>query len=539
MRIHPRRRVATATGLIAVVAVVAAACSGPGGAGAARDESGASAPVRGGVLRVGMAAPRSLDPLRAASAAELVLADLLYDTLTTVDPRTGSPRPGLAERWEAGPESRRFTFHLRPGARFGDGRPVGAADAVFTLDRARAPGSGLSSLLAPALGLVLQVTATGSSTVVVSLSEPFPDFPAVLANPALGVVPEGVATDELANGVPGSGPFRVAEREGAVIRLRRAVGSAALLDGVDVVTGDGRAVAGAFAAGELDWALVPTEEAPSLAARTGRAAYAPLAGSVFYGINLRSPKLGDVRFREAIVRAVDRAGIATRVYGGTVRPVTGPVPLGVPGAVADPCGERCRFDPGRARALVAEAYPGGAPPLAVDTEDEPLQRSVATAIAEGLQAVGIPATVRTHSPGEYAALVARGDQEVFRLGWAAGYPSAEAFLRPLFESRSDTNVTGFASPAVDAALAAARTSPDPAARLARLEEAQRIVMAAVPVIPIGQFETLAFAGARVRGLRVSVLGTFDGAAVWLASRAPAKPRSANSRSAKGSTGKSG
>lgn len=516
----PKRGVGVGVFTVAAAVVVLAVgglagCSG-GGAGPGGGAATTSGPVRGGVLRVGMAAPRSLDPLRAQSAAEVVLADLLYDTLTTVDPRTGEVRPGLATRWEAGPGLRSFTFHLRPGARFGDGRPVRAADVVFTLDRARVPGSGLSALVTPALGAVSEVAAPDAGTVVVSLTEPFPDLPAVLAHPALGVVPAGAPAAELADGVPGSGPFAVAERDGGVIRLRRARGSPALLDGVEVHTGDGRTVASTFAAGRLDWALVPAEEAPSLAARTGRAAYAPLAALVFYGINVRSPKLADPRFREAIVRAVDRAAIARGVYRGTVRPVAGPVPQGVPGAVADPCGERCRFDPGRARGLVAEVFPGGPPPVAVDTEDEPVQRAVAGAIAEGLRAVGIEATVRTHSPEEYAALVARGGQEVFRLGWAAGYPSAAAFLRPLFESGSETNVTGFASPAVDAALAAARTTADPAVRLARLEEAQRMVMAAVPIIPIGQFETLAFSAERVRGLRLTVVGSFDGAAVWLA-----------------------
>lgn len=473
-------------------------------------------PTRGGILRIGLAPSASLDPVRATTASEVVLADLLHDTLTTVDPRTGEPRPGLAARWDAEPDLRRFSFHLRPGARFGDGRPVRASDVVFTLDRARASGSGVSNLLAPALGLVAGVAAPDPATVVVSLTEPFPDLPALLAHPALGVVPEGAPQEELATGVPGSGPFAVAERVGGVLRLRRAPGSPALLDGVEVRTGDGPAVAAAFAAGEVDWALVPGEEAPELAARTGRAAYAPLAGVVFYGINLRSPKLADARFREAVVRAVDREAIAKEVYGGTVRPVAGPVPQGIPGAVADPCGERCRFDQARARALVAEAFPGGPPPIAVDTEDEPVQRKVAAAIAAGLQAVGIQAAVRTHGPTDYAALVARGGQEVFRLGWAAGYPSVEAFLRPLFESGSDTNVTGLASPEVDAALAAARTAADPAVRRGRLAEAQRLVMAALPIVPIGQFETLAFASARVRDLRLNVLGSFDGSAVWLA-----------------------
>jgi ABC-type transport system substrate-binding protein len=510
--------------LVALTVVLAlAACGGSGGRGGVgpRAATTGTGPVRGGVLRIGLAPPRSLDPLRATSAGEVVLADLLFDGLTRADPRTGGVRPGLAERWESDDGQRRFTFHLRRGARFADGTPVTAADAAFSIERARAPGSGVGELLAGPLGLVSSVSAPDPATVVVTLSEPFPDLPALFANPALGVVPRAVgAAPGFAEQPVGSGPFALAAREGGVLRLRRSPGSEALLDGIEVRTGDGPSLASAFAGGELDWALFPADRAPDLAsslrAERGRPAYAPLGGVLFYGMNLRDPKFADRRFREAIVRAVDRAGIAERVYRGTVRPIDGPVPRGVPGAVPDACGDRCRHDPVRARALVAEAFPGGAPAVTVDTDDDPIQREVAAAIAADLRAVGIEATVRAHAADEYVALVARGGQGVFRLGWAAGYASADAFLRPLFQSGSDTNVTGFSSPALDGALAAARTDPDPAARAARLAEAQRLVMAEVPIVPIAQFETLAFASPRVRGLHLDVIGGFDGSTVWLA-----------------------
>ncbi|MER3452801.1 MAG: hypothetical protein C4344_03805, partial [Acidimicrobiia bacterium] len=71
-------------------------------------------------------------------------------------------------------------------------------------------------------------------------------------------------------------------------------------------------------------------------------------------------------------------------------------------------GATALFDPVAARGLVAAAFPSGAPRIAVDTEDDPVQRGVAAAIAASLRTVGIDATVRTHDPGEYVRLVAAG-----------------------------------------------------------------------------------------------------------------------------------
>lgn len=494
--------------VVVVVATVTAACSSGGG-------SGARAARVPSTLRIGLAAPATLDPLRARTGSEAVLADMLFDGLTALDPATNRPEPRLAARWDVSADLRRFTFHLRRGIAFSDGRSLRATDVVYTLTRARRPDSGVSELLAPALAGITTVQAVDPSTVVVETAEPFADLPALVASPALGVVPEGWQGGDF---TVTSGPFTLAGRAGDVIRLRRARPGSARLAAVRVRTGEGPALAAAFASGDLDWALIPAEQAPDLAARTGRAAYAGYAGVLFYGFNLADPALKDRRLREAVAHAVDRAAIASSVYRGTVRPIGGPVPAGIPGAVVDACGEACRFDPVAARGLVAAAFPSGAPRIAVDTEDDPVQRGVAAAIAASLRTVGIDATVRTHDPGEYVRLVAAGGQQLFRLGWAAGYPSADAFLRPLFQTGADTNVTGLSVPGVDAALAALRVERDGRTRERLAGEVQRRVMAELPIVPIAQFETLAFASARVRGLRLNVLGTFDAAGVWLAPR---------------------
>jgi ABC-type transport system substrate-binding protein len=236
---------------------------------------------------------------------------------------------------------------------------------------------------------------------------------------------------------------------------------------------------------------------------------------LFYAFNLRSPAFADARLREAIVRAVDRSSIIASVYGGAVRPADGLVVEGMPGHQPAPCGSLCSFDVARAKALVAELG-GSVPELQLDFEDDKTQTAVATAIQKNLADIGLTVALRPKPLAEYQKFAVTGEQSIFRLGWIAPFPSPDAVLSPLFLTGSPNNLTGFSSPGVDAALSAARSSADPAARVAAYQDAERQVLAQLPVIPIAQFEVQSVASPRVRGLVVTSTGSFDGRTVWLA-----------------------
>ena len=486
-------------------------------------------PQRGGTLRLGIVRPASLDPARATSIHELLIADQLFDSLTSYAATTAEPRPSLAASWTASADLTMWEFRLRPGATFVNGRAITATDVKYSLDRVAAPAtrSSVADLLeaitgfgAVASGAAVElsgVSVEAPDVVRIGLDRPLTTLPSLLGSPALAVVPREAVE---ASSVPfaerpvGSGPFRLLSRDPQRLLLGAADPSRAYVDDVEVALFDSDGASyDAFTRGSLDWSSVPPDRTTSV---DGREVVRPYAGELFYGFNLRNPKYADVRFREAIVRAVSRDAIARRIYSGALRARTGFVVEGVPGYVADPCGERCRNDQARSRALLAEAFPDGRfPEVVLDHEDERTQIAVAAAIQTDLQAVGLSVTTRATSAAAYSALLASGQQEVFRLGWIAPYPTADAFLGPLFESTSASNLTGLRSPAVDASLAAGRAAADPAARVEHFRAAERAVLDAVPVVPIGHFETRAALGSRVRGLDVTVMGTFDATAVWL------------------------
>jgi ABC-type transport system substrate-binding protein len=247
------------------------------------------------------------------------------------------------------------------------------------------------------------------------------------------------------------------------------------------------------------------------AERQGLGGAKPYLGELFYGFNLKNPKFADVRFRQAIVAAIDRDAIVRVVYGPSANVLKGLIPQGVPGAQPDACGDRCAHDPNRARALLADAFPAGkaVPAIQIDFDDDGTQRAVAQAIQANLRDVGITADLRPHTYADYLRFAISGQQEFFRLGWIGAYPTADAFLTPLFQTGLRDNITGFSSTPVDNTLKNGRAEPDDAKRIGSYQAAEKLVLDQMPIVPLAQFQFQSVSSTRVSGLVVTGFGTFD------------------------------
>ncbi len=502
--------------VIALIGPTIAACSSGSGSASTR-------PQRGGTLRVGVLGVDTLDPVRSDLPGPALVSSLLFDSLTTIDSVTALPRPALARRWEADPTQTRFTFFLAPTARFHDGSPVTSADVVASLQRVQAPET--KSVFAGILSRVQSIAAPDPHTVVITLNSPLSVLPAVLAQPGLGIMPRALAAapDRLGTAPVGSGPFRFVRQTGTTIELAAVRPRGAKkntppwVDKVRLVEfPDASAAYAAFRAGHLDVAPLGRAESEDVDRRHGRLAAGPYLAVSFYALNLKSPKLADIRFRQAIIRSLDASALVRAGYGSTAQVAGGLIPLGVPGGPTVSCRARCSFDPAAARRLLAQAYPSGqVPAIAIDYDDDPIQRAIADEAIHELAEVGIPAQARPHPVDAYGAFLASGDAEMFRLGWVADYPSAETFLSPLFASGAPDNVAGVNSPTFEDALRAAEREADPARRIPEFVKAETAVLDQFAVAPVVQFETRVTVGNPVHGLRLDPFGTFDGTAVWL------------------------
>jgi len=526
-----------AIGIVIVIVLAAGAALAVLGALRSGGKKSAAGAV-GKVLQVGVVGLPSLDPLDARDPRAVMVVDQLFDTLVR---NTGDLRPaaGLARSYDANPEQTVFTFHLAPGAHFDDDTPVTATDVKFTLERIARKGSDspLVAQLEAVNGFAAYHTAgtapglagvetPDAATVVVRLDRAFSSFPAVLGHPGFGIVPKAAVErlgDAFKQTPVGSGPFRrVDSAVPGRLSLRRAPGHSpeAQVDGIDFVDfKDADAAYAAFQDGSIDVSPVPPARADDAAKDFGKKAMTPYNGIVFYGLNVKSPELADARFRQAISLAIDRQDIVDHVYQGSVGLATGLVADGVPRRDGNACGDRCRHDPDKARALLAEAFPaGGIPEVSIDYDDDPTQAAVAGVIKTDLDTVGIPAALRPHPFADYGRFLVSGQQELFRLGWIADYPSPDGFLTPLFSSTSPDNLTGLASPEIDQKLTAARAEADPDKRLNLYLQAEQLVLDQYVVIPVAQLETRMVAASRVKGFDLDGLGTFDGAGVSVSSK---------------------
>jgi peptide/nickel transport system substrate-binding protein/oligopeptide transport system substrate-binding protein len=488
------------------------------------------------VLNVAISEPSTLDPMRIGDPGSVLVARQLYEGLTRWDPIEEKVRPAAAEDWVVSDGGRTFTFRLRPGMSFHDGSSLTAKDFAFAFDRIALKEN--ASDVAYALELVdgfVEVNQLGRAkhlrgistpddlTLIIRLVEPFQDFPAVLTHPALVPLSRtNVADAETFFSAPvGNGPFEMAElwSPGQPVILKAFAGfiDTPELDGIRFLPyPDAAASWLQFVDGQLDVAEVPAGQIEDAQQGFGDQGFKPLLAGYYFGINVRAGGLRDIRLRRAINVAIDRDRIATTIYQSTLEPPRGIVPSGLPGFEENICTELCRYAPDQAKRLVKKIKPKDRVVTIEFTRGEP-HADVARSVKEDLHAAGLTVHTKGYGFKAYVKLLRAERQHLYRLGWIAEFPVADAFLSSLFSSDSPDNHSGFASQKVDSLLDQARSEPSAGKRVQLYKEAEAAILEQVPVIPIGSFVSHWAAQARVEGIVFDVMGGFDAVDVSLVS----------------------
>jgi peptide/nickel transport system substrate-binding protein len=307
----------------------------------------------------------------------------------------------------------------------------------------------------------------------------------------------------------------VASASGDELKLARRPTGTAHLDTVDLRSyKDAGAAYTAFRKGSVDWAPVPTDQLGDARAKYGAGHLTPYQSELAIGV--RVPSVPSLPFRQAIAAAVDRRAIVAAVYPDLADLLTTVVPAGVVGHDAARCAT-CGHDTARAKALLAQAYPDGqVPTVTLSYDSSPAQQAMAAIVVQDLKGVGIPVTAKPMSLEDYQHLLVSGAQQLFTLSWIGADRSPDAYLDPLFRSDSPDNLVAVSSPQVDAQLAAARATEDPAVAGAAWASAEQQVLEAAVVIPIAQFRSQVVVSKRVLGLATAVDGTVDWSQVRVA-----------------------
>jgi peptide/nickel transport system substrate-binding protein len=153
---------------------------------------------------------QSVDPLINANVADLMRITTIYEKLVEVD-NNYQPVPVLAEGWESNSDGTVWTFHLRKGVKFQDGRDFTARDVVWTFKRVLDPkleGGAYAtlSMLTPD-----KIEAIDDHTVRFTAKAPTVELPVLLSSKFAAIVPDGTSREMMQKKPVGTGPYMVAE----------------------------------------------------------------------------------------------------------------------------------------------------------------------------------------------------------------------------------------------------------------------------------------------------------------------------------------
>lgn len=391
--------------IFAIALLIAPACGGADApavpaaarpAGARVVESIVPCATGGTIVAVSLAEPKSFNPIITSETNSTEIIHRIFDNLVELDCATFDYLPGLAESWEVSPDSRRWTFRLRRGIEWADGAPFTAGDVLFTFraiyDTALASPERDGVSLD---GVPFHVTKSDDFTIVIETHKPFGPMLHTLATGA-AIIPEHVwgpvvaagrfasslGVDEAPERVFGTGPFRLERREpGRTVLARNdrywkfdRVGTRLPYAEriVFVAVTEQNAWRLKFEAREIDACSIKPDEANDMieaAAKSDFTVYdlGPRLGTLHMTLNQKpgvdargepfvEPRrlawFRDLRFRQAVSRAIDRESIVRTVYGGHGVPIYGPVSPADP-RWYNPAIPKHGYDPAGARELLA------------------------------------------------------------------------------------------------------------------------------------------------------------------------------------------
>jgi len=464
------------------------------------------------LILINGAEPETLDPAVITGQPEGRIVNALFEGLLRFN-RHGLSVPGVADSWKISPDYLTYTFHLRPNARWSDGKPVTAEDFVESWRRTLEPetASAYNYQLFPVRGAedyataktkdfsTVGVKALDHATLQVTLHEPTTYFLDLCAFPTL----YPVRTDLIAKyGDDWVKPGRLVGNGSYLLDTWRINDSILLkknplywdkdhvqLRTVEVLPIDHANVAYNFyAAGQADLIMDKGLAPPSLLdALKGRPDFhaAPFLGSYFLRFNCSKGPFTDARVRQAFSMAIDRKRITTKITRAGESTALSLVPPGIPGYNAP---EGLSENPTSARKLLAQAgYPDGKGfPLTTYLYCEgELNEGVAVELQSmWKEELGVTVQLAPQEWKVYLNSLGSLDFGIARSSWVGDYPDPNTFLN-LFISGSGNNRTGWSNPTYDHLIDAAAAEIDPKKRFSILRQAEELLVRdQVPIAPL-------------------------------------------------------
>jgi oligopeptide transport system substrate-binding protein len=439
--------------------------------------------------------PRVYDP--AVSGGN----DLVFSGLVSFNPQLEIV-PDLAEGWDVSDDGSVYTFHLRPYARFHDGRPVTAHDVIYSWERAADPATdsdtvltylgdiiGVQAKLDGEAGSVSGLKAIDDHTLQVTLDAPKPYFLMKLAYGTAAVVdranvesgPEWYRTPN------GTGPYKLIRWDRFKLQLYER-NDDFYLDPPAIRYIVTQLFAGVgirmYETGEIDITGVSLFDAGRV-----RDPDEPLNADLIEGVGMctsyvtfdaSQPPFDDPKVRQAFAHAVDKQRYIDVALRGESIPARGLYPPALPGHNLELAG--LDYDPELARQRLAESRYGGVenlPPIVFTSGGygSSVDSDVAALIDMWQNNLGVAIQVENLDPNKYSDELHDGNHgQLFSYGWCADYPDPENFADALFHSGAQQNLGHYSNPGFDALVEAARVERDVDTRIRMYQEAEQILV---------------------------------------------------------------
>ena len=455
--------------------------------------------------------PPTLDPALAGDAESAVYVAEIFSGLVTLDQNL-KIQPDIAEKWDVSDDRKTYTFYLRKEVKFHDGRPVTAQDFKYSIERAANPAT-LSSTADTYLGDIVGVkeklgrkaaTVSGVQivddyTLKITIDQPKAYFLAKLTFPAAYVVDKnnvergGRTWTDKPNG---TGPYKLKE----YVRSQRIVLTKnenyyltpkPSVDEVQFILGGGSFMT-FYENGDLEATRISisdVERASDPNSPLNKELYVgPELSTQFVVFNTRKPPFDDPKVRQAFALSIDRQKIVDVVFQKMPLVANSILPPGMPG-YTEPTGKP-PYDPAQAKQLLAQSkYAGKLPDITWTTV------GAGGAAAQDIQAMtamlkdslGVNVSIQQTDWATFIGQLndpSRNPYQIFDIGWIGDYADPQNFLEVLFRTGSTQNWSAYSNSDVDKLLDQAGLEKDSATRFKLYQQAEKMILADYPVMPL-------------------------------------------------------
>ena len=466
----------------------------------------------------------SLDPQTQNDGYSEQITKMLYSTLFVFD-ENSNPTPSLVDTYETSADGLTWTFHLKQGVKFHNGKELTAHDVAATYNRAIPDDSGYiaTSMIAPFESCV----AEDDYTVILKTFEPYGPMLSLLCNYNTAIMDAdyieqyGRDLGTTAETINGSGPYKMVswskDEEIVTEKFDDYFGTPASIKTIHyVVIPEASSRVIALENEEVDMIMkVPSEDIERLEAMDGITVLKSAGvGARLFRFGCDDEIMSNTKVRQAIVHAIDREAIRNALFANASAPCTGPLSPVVFGS--HDYGQ-IEQDQEKAKALLAEAgYPDGFDTKIVTTTQYDKGVELAEMLAAQLKEIGINAEIEVM---EFSVLLPlwsgvteeEFDQPMFIMGAGTSMVDADGGYRGLYtttpDGRNDRNYGFYSNADVDRLINAGMTETDPEKRKEYYEEAGQILYLDDPAgIWLYDQYTIAAYKDNISGVRFDALG---------------------------------